>query len=336
MRQGYSTSGGNDQGTWGVLPEETYDLSTTLSIWHGNHTMKTGASFTYDVTEQLFAPLQNGRYTFAGSPTVAPTPFQFSQAFALTPEARLMFPKAYVLAGFFQDDWRVRNNLTINLGLRYDVEIIKDIPDWPAGTDKNNLDPRVGFAWDPRGDQKWAVRGGFGGFTQQHAIFTIVKGGVGGRNGLVTLSLSRDRSAVPDVPEHAAGLPAGSGAAGAQHPGDFAGPRERARVDGEPRRPASAGRARQRGGGLQHQPRRQARVPRHERADADPEGSAQRGAERESQLPSSGRSAQADLTRPNRARPERLPPHGRAHQRRTLVVPRHPFLGRAPHHAAGR
>ena len=27
VRQGYSTSGGNDQGTWGVLPEETYDLS---------------------------------------------------------------------------------------------------------------------------------------------------------------------------------------------------------------------------------------------------------------------------------------------------------------------
>ena len=95
----------------------------------------------------------------------------------------------------------------------------------------NNLDPRVGFAWDPKGDQKWAVRGGFGDFTQQHAIFTIVKGGVGGRNGLVTLSLNSDRSAVPGLPEHAAGLPAGRGAAGAQHPGDFAGPRERARVD---------------------------------------------------------------------------------------------------------
>ena len=69
LRQGYSTSGGNDQGTWGVLPEQTYDLSTTLSMWSGNHTMKTGASFTYDVTEQLFQPLQNGRYTFAGAPT---------------------------------------------------------------------------------------------------------------------------------------------------------------------------------------------------------------------------------------------------------------------------
>jgi len=210
VRQGYSTSGGNDQGTWGVLPEQTYDLSTTLSMWAGNHTMKTGASFTYDVTEQLFQPLQNGRYTFAGSPTAAPTPFQYTQSFALTPEARLMFPKAYVIAGFFQDDWRVRPNLTLNLGLRYDVEIIKDIPDWPAGTDANNLDPRIGFAWDPKGDQKWAVRGGVGRFTQQHPIFTIVKGGVGGRNGQVTVVLSPTDPLFPTFPDALPAFPPGA------------------------------------------------------------------------------------------------------------------------------
>ena len=210
VRQGYSTSGGNDQGTWGVLPEQTYDLSTTFSLWRGNHTMKTGASFTYDVTEQLFAPLQNGRYNFAGAPNVAPNPFQFSQAFALVPEARLMFPKAYVVASFFQDDWRVSNRLTLNFGLRYDVEIIKDIPDWPAGTDANNLDPRVGFAWDPRGDQKWAVRGGFGRFTQQHPIFTIVKGGVHGPNGLVTLSLAANDPLFPVFPNVLPGFPPGA------------------------------------------------------------------------------------------------------------------------------
>lgn len=210
VRQGYSISGGNDQGTWGVLPEQTYDLSTTLSMWAGNHTMKAGASFTYDVTEQLFQPLQNGRYTFAGSPTAAPTPFQYTQSFALVPEARLMFPKAYVLAGFFQDDWRVTNNLTINLGLRYDVEIIKDIPDWPAGTDANNLDPRVGFAWDPKGDQRWAVRGGFGRFTQQHPIFTIVKGGVGGRNGQVTIVLAPNDPLFPVFPNSLPAFPPGA------------------------------------------------------------------------------------------------------------------------------
>ena len=210
QRQGYSTAGGNDQGTWGVLPEKTFDLSSTTSLWMGNHTMKAGASFTYDVTEQLFQPLQNGRYVFAGSPAVAPTPFQFTQSFALTPEARLMFPKAYVLAGFLQDDWRVMDRLTLNLGLRYDVEIIKDIPDWPAGTDANNIDPRVGFAWDVKGDQKWAVRGGVGRFTQQHPIFTIVKGGVGGRNGQVTINLTPASPLFPTFPAVLSAFPPGA------------------------------------------------------------------------------------------------------------------------------
>jgi hypothetical protein len=210
QRQGYSNTGGYDQGTWGVLPEQTYDISNTMSLWMGNHTMKAGASFTYDVTEQLFQPLQNGVYTFAGSPTAAPTPFRYQQSFALTPEARLMFPKAYVLAGFLQDDWRVRPNLTLNLGVRYDVEFIKDIPDWPAGTDANNIDPRVGFAWDPRGDQKWAVRGGFGRFTQQHPIFTIVKGGVGGRNGQVTVTLTPSDPLFPTFPNTLPAFPPGA------------------------------------------------------------------------------------------------------------------------------
>ncbi len=210
QRAAYATSGGYDFGTWGVLPETTYDLSDTVSLWMGNHTMKGGASFTYDVTKQLYQPLQNGVYRFSGAPDVAPTPFQYQQSFALVPEAALMFPKAYVLAGFVQDDWRVRNNLTLNLGLRYDVEIVKDIPDWPAGTDKNNLDPRIGFAWDPNGDQKWSVRGGVGGFTQQYAIFTIVKGGVGGRNGQVTLSLAPTAPLFPTFPNTLPAFPPGA------------------------------------------------------------------------------------------------------------------------------
>jgi Carboxypeptidase regulatory-like domain/TonB dependent receptor len=210
QRQGYSNSGGYDQGTWGVIPEQTYDISNTVSLWMGNHSIKTGASFTYDVTDQLFQPLQNGVYTFSGAPNVAPTPIRFQQSFALTPEARFMFPKAYVFAGFLQDDLRIGNNLTLNLGLRYEVEIIKDIPDWPAGTDANNLDPRVGFAWDPKGDQKWSIRGGFGRFTQQHPIFTIVKGGVGGRNGQVTVTLTPADALFPAFPNALPAFPPGA------------------------------------------------------------------------------------------------------------------------------
>jgi hypothetical protein len=210
QRAAYATTGGYDFGTWGVLPEETYDISDTVSLWMGDHNIKTGASFTYDVTEQLYQPLQNGVYLFSGAPNVAPNPFQFRQSFALVPEAKLMFPKAYVIAGFVQDDWRIHNNLTLNLGLRYDVEIVKGIPDWPAGTDMNNLDPRIGFAWDPKGDQKWSVRGGVGHFTQQYAIFTIVKGGVGGRNGQVTVTLAPTDPLFPTFPNPLPAFPPGA------------------------------------------------------------------------------------------------------------------------------
>ena len=207
VRTAYSTSGCYDQGTWGVLPEETYEVANTSSLWFGAHTIKTGGSFTYDVTEQLFAPLQNGVYRFAGAPAVAPNPFQYDQNFPLVPEARLMFPKAYVLTTFIQDDWRVANNVTLNLGLRYDIEWIKNVPDYPAPADKDNVDPRLGFAWDPTGEQRWAIRGGTGWFTQQHPIFTIVKGGVGGRNGQVLLNLTPTSPLFPTFPNAIPSLP---------------------------------------------------------------------------------------------------------------------------------
>jgi hypothetical protein len=115
-----------------------------------------------------------------------------------------------VLSSFLQDEWRVGRNLTLNLGVRYDVELVRDIPDWPAPVDKNNIDPRIGFNWDPRGDQRWAVHGGVGRFTQQNPIFTIVKGAVLGRNGIVTLALPPSDPAFPVFPNVLPGFPPGA------------------------------------------------------------------------------------------------------------------------------
>jgi hypothetical protein len=84
------------------------------------------------------------------------------------------------MAGYFQDDWRIRQNLTLNLGLRYEyVTPLKEANDQLAnfipGTgfiqlgkntdqmwnpDKNNFAPRIGFAWDVGGNGKTVVRGG--------------------------------------------------------------------------------------------------------------------------------------------------------------------------------
>jgi outer membrane receptor protein involved in Fe transport len=209
-RAGYSISGGVATGTWGVIPEDTWDVSDTLSLWRGAHSLKMGGGVTYDVTTQRYLPNQNGIYNFAGGPAVAPTPNLFTQAFALVPGQDVIYPKAWVFSSFVQDDWRVGPTLTLNYGLRYDVEVVDDIPDWPAPVDRNNVDPRVGFNWDPRGDQRWSVHGGAGRFTQQNPIFTIVKGAVLGRNGIVTLALPPSDPAFPVFPNALPGFPPGA------------------------------------------------------------------------------------------------------------------------------
>jgi Carboxypeptidase regulatory-like domain/TonB dependent receptor-like, beta-barrel len=70
---------------------------------------------------------------------------------------------------FAQDDWRVRDNLTLNLGIRYEnfgqpINSVHDInPSAPfVHTDNKDFAPRIGFAWDPWKNGKTVIRGGYG------------------------------------------------------------------------------------------------------------------------------------------------------------------------------
>ena len=88
----------------------------------------------------------------------------------------------WAYAGFVQDDWRVTKDLTVNFGLRYEVNtVIKDDHNLLGNFDPNlglvqvgkqisspydgnhkNFAPRAGFAWDPAGNGKTVIRGGGG------------------------------------------------------------------------------------------------------------------------------------------------------------------------------
>ena len=77
-------------------------------------------------------------------------------------------------AGFFEDDWKVASNLTLNLGVRYEIQLIPQPPKPNTATplttlysstiniDKNNIGPRLGLAWEPH--KGMVLRTGYGMF----------------------------------------------------------------------------------------------------------------------------------------------------------------------------
>jgi len=82
---------------------------------------------------------------------------------------------------FAQDKWQIKNNLSVSLGMRYDLEIMPineagnplfpDPHKYPV--DRNNISPRLGFVWNPDGNGKAVVRGGYGIFYDRTLLGTV-------------------------------------------------------------------------------------------------------------------------------------------------------------------
>jgi hypothetical protein len=158
-----------------IIRDITFDDSLTWlkSGWKGEHTFKTGLSWSRDVAHPAGTAANFiGTYNF---PTNRPFnaadattyPFRFSAAmgqfdFNVTDHR---------LGSYISDKWAVSNKLTLNLGLRYD---------WQGATpnEKNAFGPRVGFAYNVAGDGKTLIRGGFGKvfqYTQTPILITLAQ-----------------------------------------------------------------------------------------------------------------------------------------------------------------
>jgi hypothetical protein len=84
----------------------------------------------------------------------------------------------WLLTGFVQDDWKVRPDFTLNLGLRYDRQTLTDAT--------KNFAPRIGFGWHPGGDARWSIRGGYGMYYTQIRSNAVASYLVNGLDGLTT------------------------------------------------------------------------------------------------------------------------------------------------------
>lgn len=168
----------------------------------GRHTFKTGLDFNFDRIFNFFPGFFSGQYTFNNYTAFGTnTPSGFQQAFAGTnTSGATTNPDINDYGFYFQDDWKVNRELTLNLGVRYELETLArppvrnpDAQLTAAGidtstpiSDTNNIAPRVGFSY--AFDDKTVIRGGYGIF---HSRTTgIMLGTAHSQNGISVKNFS--------------------------------------------------------------------------------------------------------------------------------------------------
>jgi len=178
--------------------EQRYQLTDNFSWQKGRHIVKFGADVNHLPIRADFTVNFGGVYSFG---ELSPVSLGLPSSFGGRPVPNLSPVQAYgfgipqvfvqgignphqsfsntALGLFIQDSWRIHKGVTLNYGVRYDVEftpvfpavneisqkaqdvlgILKGIP-----RDTNNIAPRIGLAWDPGANGKTVVRGSYGIF----------------------------------------------------------------------------------------------------------------------------------------------------------------------------
>lgn len=164
--------------------QNLYEFSQDFSYTSGPQAFKFGVDIQHVGTNIDAGPQDNGQFGWASlRDFLLDNPIDTFYIQAPGSTTQRTFTQE-VLGLYFQDDWKWRPNFTLNAGLRYEtfttpeekwgrVSVVKDlvtatafdtnVPFW-ENPSKKNFSPRIGFSWDPQGDGKTAIRGGFGIF----------------------------------------------------------------------------------------------------------------------------------------------------------------------------
>jgi outer membrane receptor protein involved in Fe transport len=133
-----------------------YQVTSNLTHHRGAHALRMGADFIYNDDTITFLRTFRGSYSFSSMANFLASNYNgYSQTFG-DPVMRQQNPNFGI---YLQDEWRAGPRLTLNAGLRYDLQFLETID-----TDANNLSPRAGFVWAPAPSSDFLVRGGAGVF----------------------------------------------------------------------------------------------------------------------------------------------------------------------------
>ena len=187
-----------------------YEIADNLSHQRGAHALRAGVDFLYNDCAITYPRSIHGSYSFSSLANFLAGTYNnagFTQTFGNT-----VVSQTNPNAGFYaQDEWKVSRRLTLNLGIRYDLQFLKTI-----ATDTNNFSPRAGFAWSPFESRRTVVRGGFGLFYDRVPLRALANALLSGGNTTITgpdsqvsLSLSPTQAGAPVFPNILTSPPAG-------------------------------------------------------------------------------------------------------------------------------
>ena len=153
----------------GTPVDDNYQVYDTLTMVRGNHTLKFGGEMRRLIFTSSFLPRARGDYWYTTLDVLLQDqlPDFVDKRGVGSPN---FTGNRFLWFGFGQDDWKIRNDLTLNFGLRYEYSTLprdassqelNSISSVPGviefnrpKTDKNNFAPRLGFAWSPTWDNK--------------------------------------------------------------------------------------------------------------------------------------------------------------------------------------